>query len=42
MSHATLVILIAAAALAPAIMDVFSAVKCALVPSRCPSRRCRR
>jgi hypothetical protein len=36
MSHATLVIIIAAAALGPAIMDVFSAVKCALVPSRCP------
>jgi len=35
MSHATLVVIIAAAALAPAIMDVFSAVKCALVPSSC-------
>jgi hypothetical protein len=35
MSHATLVIVIAAAALAPAILDVFSAVKCALVPGRC-------
>ena len=30
-----LVILIAAAALAPAIVDVFSAVKCAFVPCRC-------
>jgi hypothetical protein len=35
MSHATLVIVIAVAALAPAIMDVFSAVKCALVPCSC-------
>lgn len=35
MSHVTLVILIAAAALAPAIVDVFSAVKCAFVPGRC-------
>lgn len=35
MSHATLVILIAAAALAPAIMDVFTAVRCALVPCSC-------
>jgi hypothetical protein len=42
MSHVTLVILIVAAALAPAILDVFSAVKCAMVPSRCPSRRTRR
>jgi hypothetical protein len=35
MSHLTLVILIAAAALAPAIVDVFSAVRCAFVPCRC-------
>jgi hypothetical protein len=35
MSHVTLVILIATAALAPAILDVFSAVRCALIPSRC-------
>jgi hypothetical protein len=42
MSHVTLVILIAAAALAPAILDVFTAVKCALVPSRCQAGRCRR
>jgi hypothetical protein len=35
MSHATLVIVIAAAALGPAILDVFAAVRCALVPCRC-------
>jgi hypothetical protein len=38
MSHVTLVILIAVAALGPAILDVLSAVKCALVPSRCRQR----
>jgi hypothetical protein len=42
MSHVTLVIVIAAAALAPAILDVVSAMKCVLVPSRCPSARRRR
>jgi hypothetical protein len=42
MSHTTLVIVIAAAALGPAILDVYSAVKCALVPSRCQSGRRRR
>jgi len=35
LSHATLVVVIVAAALAPAIMDVFAAVKCALVPCSC-------
>lgn len=35
MSHATLIVLIAAAALGPAILDVLALVKCALVPSRC-------
>jgi hypothetical protein len=38
MSHATLVILIAAAALAPAIVDVYAAVRCALVPCSCRGR----
>jgi hypothetical protein len=38
MSHATLVIVIAAAALGPAILDLASLVKCAFVPCRCRDR----
>ena len=35
MSHATLVALIAAAALGPAIADLIKLARCALVPCRC-------
>ncbi len=38
MSHATLVVIIAAAALGPAILDLYAMVKCALVPCRCQGR----
>ena len=39
MSQATLTVLIVAAALGPAIMDVARLLKCAVVPCRCDGER---